>query len=55
MSKKPSKREQKRIEAFLAEYRALSTRHGLDFKIELNVTTKAIVPVMIVIKLKKGR
>ena len=54
MGKKPKRKDKKKIEAFLVEYRALSVRHGLDFKIELSVTAQAIVPVMVVIKLKKG-
>ena len=40
-------KEQNRIavEAFLSDYREIAQKHGIDFSLELNITTKGIFPI----------
>ena len=53
--KKPTKKDKKRIDAFLKEYKELSLKHKLDIKGELSLTAEGIIPVMKIVKIKESK
>jgi hypothetical protein len=41
-----SKAEREKMEAFIADYKEVSQKHGIDIGAALSVTEKGIVPVL---------
>ena len=48
--KKQEEENKKKVEAFIAEYKELSRKHGIDIAPSLNITQNGIVPVVRFIK-----
>jgi hypothetical protein len=46
MFKSKKKRDQQKVDAFFAEYRALAYKHGFDFYAALQATERGVIPVI---------
>jgi len=53
--KKPNKKDKKKLDSFLKEYKELSVKHSLDIKAEIQVNENAIIPVLKIVKIGKGK
>ena len=49
-NKQQEEENKKKVEAFVAEYRELSKKHGIDIAPSLNITQNGIVPIVRFIK-----
>ncbi len=50
--KREEEQNRKKVEAFIAEYKELSKKHGIDIAPSLNITQTGIVPIVRFIKVE---